>query len=90
MSNATVILHPLHPATRKLSAATGWEQSVTAHGMRAYVPRRILADFFERIVEAHTRETARTNANIARMPRYRRQFRGVRLGDEPPSPPDAA
>ena len=88
MNNATVILHPAHPATRKLSAATGWEQSVTAHGARAYVPRQVLADFFDRIVEAHTRETARTNANIARIPSYRRQYRHVGLPDDPP--PSAA
>lgn len=87
--SATILLHPAHPATRKLSATTGWEQSMSAAGADAYVPHQVLADFFERLVEAHARETARTNQNIFKRPRYRNQFRGVRLSDEPP-PPDAA
>lgn len=85
---STVILHPMHPATRKLSATTGWEQSVEAAGADAYVPRCVLADFVDRIIERHAKETARTNMNIFKRPRYRNQFRGVRLGDEPP--PSAA
>lgn len=81
---ATILLHPMHPATRKLSATTGWEQSIERCGADTYVPRQVLADFFERIVEAHARETLHTNANVFKRPKYRNQFRSVRLSDEPP------